>query len=86
MSSYTDEYLEFCHSVDVPMHIMQSYNTSVRRFKYRVESPYTKSDIIKSWEFISGPYTKKQEVINRSLKLHIPQQELQSGCKELIFI
>ena len=84
MSSHRDDYLEFEHSVAVPLHIMTSLNASVRRFKYRVESPYTKCGAIQSWEFILGPYTKRGAVINRSLMLYLPPHSLESGCKEII--
>jgi len=83
MNSYPDDYLEFCHSVEVPIHTIRNSDAYVRGYKYRVESPYTKSETIQSWEFISGPYTLTGTVINRSLKLHLPLHNLESGCKEL---
>ena len=86
MSSHNDDYLEFRHSVEVPIHIMRTTDALVRRYKYCVESPYTESQAINSWEFISGPRTRKGAVIDRSLKLYLPSHNLESGRKKLVIL
>jgi len=63
----------------VPMDVVMHKNAVNRAYKYYVISPATKDGAIKSFEFIAGVNTKKGKVINRSLKLHVPKNNIYHG-------
>jgi len=50
--------------------VLESRNSRVRRYKYRVESSATKEGVLNSWEFISGPKPNLSDIVDRSLKLY----------------
>ena len=77
--SFPDGYLEFCHTMKVPMDVVLHKTPVNRAYKYFVISPATKNGAILSWEFIAGPKTRKGKVIDRSLKLHVPTNKINCG-------
>ena len=76
-STHIGGYLELSYSVKIPMSLLKSHS-SFRRYKYCVDSVATRAGIVNSVEFISGPTTKRGDVIDRCLKLHV---SIQQGCK-----
>lgn len=82
--SSEDGYLELACVVKVPIQLLRE-NGSLRRYKYHVESPLTQTGSISSWEFIAGINTRSGSVIDRSLRLHIEVNMIQSKCK-LIYV
>ena len=66
-----------CYTMKVPMDIIE--NPFNRSYKYFVKSPATKEGAINSFEFISGPRTRRGNVINRCFKLHAPMNMINRG-------
>lgn len=81
-----DGYQELTHVVKVPMKLLKDQNAALRSYKYHVESPLTQKGHISSLEFIAGIKTRSGQVINRSLRLHMQINMLQSGCELYIHL
>ena len=79
LCSFSDGYLELCYTMEVPMDIILHKNSVNRAYKYFVISPATKEGAIHSLEFIAGVRTNKGKVIDRSLKLHVPNNSIKHG-------
>ena len=89
LCSFPDGYLELCHTMKVPMDIILHKNPVNRAYKYFVISPATREGAIHSFEFIAGVRTRKGNVIDRSLRLHVPKNNISHGgkyvCSFLLF-